>query len=320
MKKRNNNYSPLVSVVMTVYSERPEWIKASIYSVLNQSYTNLELIIVYDNPNNQATWQQLTNLSNKDGRINLVRNSENIGLTKSLNVGLHYIRGHFIARIDADDVWKPEKLKKQISYLEKHPQIDGVGSCVDFIGEDGNFIQVMDFPITPKRVACRIVTANPIIHSSIVLRVSSVNEMLPHLYDEKFYTAQDYALWAKLIFLGKRLSNLSERLVEYRRSLLQITKTRSCEQKNNANLIKERFVYEIAEKCGIKDIELMDVITLSNLVRSLRPSLEKSIIYTYLYNNLYSSTLTKKELLHVIIHSHLLFDCPLKDLLKIFLK
>ncbi|MDC7783894.1 glycosyltransferase family 2 protein [Priestia megaterium] len=125
----------LVSVIMSTYDEDVKLVAESIDSILNQTYTNLEFIIVLDNPNNISLRNLL--ISYTDPRIKLLFNEKNIGLVKSLNYALGHCKGTYIARMDADDISKKERLEIQKKYLEEN-NIDFVFTDVAYIDETGN--------------------------------------------------------------------------------------------------------------------------------------------------------------------------------------
>ena len=98
---------PKISVIMSVYSERVDWIRKSIDSILNQTYSDFEFIIVNDKPDKEENAQLLEEYAARDSRIKVLTNEENIGLTKSLNKAFALAEGEFIARMDADDMALP---------------------------------------------------------------------------------------------------------------------------------------------------------------------------------------------------------------------
>ena len=125
----------LISVVMSNYNTPINYLKESIDSVLNQTYSNFEFIIIDDG----STDDSLKFIkSYDDPRIKLIVNEENIGLTKSLNKGLKAAQGEFIARMDSDDICYPERFEKQIEYMRKHPDTTVCGTWPNILDENGN--------------------------------------------------------------------------------------------------------------------------------------------------------------------------------------
>lgn len=123
-----------VSVLMSVYNCE-NFVSEAIYSVLNQTYVNFELIII-DDGSTDKTKDIIKNFSDK--RIRLIQNKENLGLPRSLNIGLKVAQGKYIARLDADDICSPDRLLLQLNYLKEHPNVGVLGTDVEFIDEVGN--------------------------------------------------------------------------------------------------------------------------------------------------------------------------------------
>ena len=144
----------------------------------------------------------------------MISNTENIGLTKNLNVGIKKAKYDYIARMDSDDISTKDRLKKQFLFLNNNPDIDIVGSfCID-INENGNKIGQRKLPIKHEDIAKEIVKFNPIIHPSVMFKKKSIITLGG--YNEKFRTTQDYALWFDALAKGLRFYNLPENLLFYR--------------------------------------------------------------------------------------------------------
>ena len=122
----------LVSVIMSNYNTPEEFLRASIESVLNQTYSNFEFIIVDD----CSTDNSLEIIkSYQDERIVVLENKENLGITKSLNRGLEIAKGEYVARMDADDISFPKRFETQVEYLKNNPQVIVCGTGVELIGD-----------------------------------------------------------------------------------------------------------------------------------------------------------------------------------------
>lgn len=127
----------LISVIMCTYNEELKWIKESVESVLNQTYKNLEFIIVLDNPNNIELKNLLEGYEKSDNRIYLIINEENMGVSTSSNRAIKACKGKYIARMDADDISEIDRLMKQKAYLESN-NLDFIFSGVKLIDEISN--------------------------------------------------------------------------------------------------------------------------------------------------------------------------------------
>lgn len=124
---------PLVSWLMTVYNCKN--VDRALESMLVQTYTNFEVIIVLEFSTDRETTELCERYAKQDERIHIIHNTERLGIPKSLNVGLKYCKGKYIARMDADDYSYPDRLEKQVAYMESHPQIGLVGGNARVINE-----------------------------------------------------------------------------------------------------------------------------------------------------------------------------------------
>lgn len=125
--KKNANLRPLVSVIMSVFNENPEFLIEAIHSILAQTYTNFEFIIIDDGSDEECK-RILHDFSLFDSRIRIITNISNIGLTKSLNKGIEVSQGKYIARMDSDDFSLPMRIELQVQYMEKHNDVIVLGT------------------------------------------------------------------------------------------------------------------------------------------------------------------------------------------------
>ena len=124
-----------VSVLMSVYNEPEEWMRVAIDSILGQTFTDFEFIIINDNPKRKLNREILSDYAKQDKRIVILENEENIGLTKSLNKGLKVAKGKYIARMDADDISLSDRLEKQVNFMEEHPEVGVCGANILCFGD-----------------------------------------------------------------------------------------------------------------------------------------------------------------------------------------
>lgn len=213
----------LVSVLMSVYKEETRFLREAIKSILNQTYTDFEFVIVGDTPfsDRERVFKIIEEYASKDSRIKFFPNENNIGLTKSLNVGLSHCSGKYIARMDADDISVPTRLEKQVTFMESNPTIlassawfefiDEAGKCSGSIVRHSDSIEGIHLDILKNTVM-----GHPV---SIYHRI--VNNMEVR-YDESMIYAQDYMLWVWILQYGN-ISNIQEVLLYYRLNEDQIT-------------------------------------------------------------------------------------------------
>jgi len=201
---------PKMSIVMAVYNGK-KYLKDAIDSVLQQSFTNYEFIIVDDCSTDSTP--SIISLYN-DNRIRYIRNKENLGQTPSLNIALKISKGKYIARIDGDDIYIQDKLKIQYYFMEKNPDVAVCGTAGERIDENGNQSGFRLYPQDPKDIYFRIFYQSPINHVSVIMRRSVVIDNGG--YDEKYPYCADFALWSKLIKNNYKIVNLPNLLVQYR--------------------------------------------------------------------------------------------------------
>lgn len=227
---------PLVSVLMSVHNEPLKFIDVAVLSICHQTYTNIELVII-DDCSNDATFSHLSKLAETYKCLRLFRNTENIGLTATLNKGLTLVKGDYIARMDADDYSSPDRLIKQVKYLEQHPDIDIVGTGVISFGEKNSFMSPIN-GFTVKEVQSNLFFTSSLCHPSVMIR-SSFLKRFDLRYDESVKKGQDYDLWERASEYGK-LSVMKDILLYYRIHPKQITSTNRKDQNHSAEKIMRR--------------------------------------------------------------------------------
>ena len=207
-----SNLTPKVSVVTSVYNSS-RYLQKSIESILNQTLMDFEFIII-DDGSTDDSWEILSTYADRDRRIRLLKNEENIGLTKSLNKGLKLAQGEYIARQDADDQSLPKRLEKQVAYLESHQSVALVASGVQYIDDKDNKLRIDIPPKDQALLHWELLFRNPLRHSAVLWRRELVACQVGN-YDPSFTYTQDYDLWAR-IAENLTIDILSSILVEMR--------------------------------------------------------------------------------------------------------
>ena len=211
---------PKVSVLMSFYKEPLEWIRLAVESIMNQTFTDFEFIIICDNPEYTEGIDYIERIAKEDGRIKLMVNPENIGLTRSLNAGIGLCSGQYIARMDADDISLGHRLERQVAFLDSHPEISVCASDVHVIDNDGKIVRKNKYK--SKFDSDWNFICNAQAHPSVMFR-SELKSCRSKLYNEEYVYAQDYELWQFLILKGMLIDTCREVLLLYRRSPSQIT-------------------------------------------------------------------------------------------------
>ncbi|MBS3903041.1 MAG: glycosyltransferase family 2 protein [Anaplasmataceae bacterium] len=196
-----NDPKPLVSIILPTFN-RSQLIGKSIQGVVDQAYSNWELIII-DDASTDSTPQILADWAKKDSRLRVIRNNQNNypDISKNLNIGITEAKGKYIARLDDDDVWvDPQKLEKQVDFLENHPDYVIVGSGVIVVDEKGKEL----FRYTKKEndidIRNYIYHANPFSHTTVLFRKDAALKVGGY---GKSPQAEDWEFWLRLGQVGK---------------------------------------------------------------------------------------------------------------------
>jgi len=196
---------------MSVYNGE-KYLREAIESILNQTFDDFEFLIV-DDGSTDKTLEILREYAKKDSRIKVIVNQGNIGLTKSLNKAIREAKGEYIARQDADDVSMPERLEKQIEFLERNLEIGMVGTFYYEISGEGRIIRRKVMPKDNKELRRTLIRYNPFFHGSVMIKREVFSKV--GLYNENFKRAQDYELWFR-IANSYKLANVPEFLTKRR--------------------------------------------------------------------------------------------------------
>jgi glycosyltransferase involved in cell wall biosynthesis len=219
--------TPKISILMAVYNENIAHLEKSIKSILNQTFTDFEFIIINDCSNTSVT-SALKDYARNDNRIVLVKNKKNIGLTKSLNIGIKKARGKYIARMDSDDISLPYRLEKQLAFLSIK-NYDLIVSNYELINDTGDFLTQKKISI-PSNIKKYMLKGNSFIHSTFFGKKTVFEE----LYNEKFKRAQDYEFLLRNIGKGYKIGNLPKVCLQYRLNNMSISFKNSKEQEWSA--------------------------------------------------------------------------------------
>ncbi|HEX6624956.1 MAG TPA: glycosyltransferase [Pyrinomonadaceae bacterium] len=198
--------TPKVSVLMAVYNGE-RYLREAIDSILGQTFADFEFIII-DDASTDRSFEIAGGYA--DPRIRLVRNERNLGLTLSLNRGLDLARGEYVARMDCDDLSLPERLAKQVAFMEANPDVGACSTWAFDIDSAGNVIGKRELPVGEQ--LDNFYWRRSLIHPAAMFRF---DRSAGPRYDPAFRYAQDYDLWFR-IRAERRLCNLPEHLLLYR--------------------------------------------------------------------------------------------------------
>jgi glycosyltransferase involved in cell wall biosynthesis len=191
---------------MSIYNGK-KFLSKSIKSVLNQTYTNYEFIII-DDASKDNSLDLMNSYALKDNRIKIIKNKVNIGLTKSLNKGISIAQGEFIVRQDGDDFFLPNHLEKLLFFFNNNPEYAFCGVNGFSIQNKKDLLNFFEFNDIRKNLLFR----NCFNHSGIVIRKKIFEKY--GKYDETYRYGQDYELWCRLIYkYGLKGANLKDWLI-----------------------------------------------------------------------------------------------------------
>lgn len=228
----------MVSILMSTYNEPLSFIKQSVESIENQNYREIEIIIVVDNPTNRDLIKFLENVSENNSQIKLVINEKNLGLTGSLNKALQFASGDYIARMDADDISKPDRLKKQLDFLKKR-KLDLVGCNIQNIDENGiTSDRITIYPETPDKVAKYARYDSPVAHPSWLVKREVFESLNGY---QEIDACEDYDFIVRAILNGFKIGNIQEPLLNYRINTQGISSTKKSKQKATLYYIRNNY-------------------------------------------------------------------------------
>ena len=203
---------PIVSIVMPVLNPHPVYFRQAVESILNQTLQDWELVIVED-PSPRSAAEILKDYP--DPRIRHFVNPQRTSLVKQRNRALNEARAELIACQDADDISEPERLEKQVKFMESNPEISVLGTWLRVIDEEGRTLGFRRYPCDHDDIVRAMRIYNSVGHPSVMLRREVALRHGGYQYN-RFPAAQDYDLWCRLAKSGVRFANLPEPLVRYR--------------------------------------------------------------------------------------------------------
>ena len=206
-------FTPLVSVAMPTFNPNPRYLRAAIDSVLTQTFEDLELVIVED-PGERSASEIIGALG--DPRIRYYRNASRTSGMEQINQAFLRARGRFVARLDHDDIAEPYRLEKQLSFIERHPEVQVLGSQITLVDSDGKRIGHRKYPTKHDRIVNALRRYNPIAAPSVMFDRQVVLDAGAHQPDPQIEIIGDYGLWCRLAQRRVRFANHDERLLRYR--------------------------------------------------------------------------------------------------------
>lgn len=248
---------PLVSVLMPVYNGE-KYLAEAIDSILKQTYTNIELLILDDGSSDNSG--AIVN-SYDDDRIKYQTNGRNLGIVATRNKLLTFAKGDYIAIHDCDDLALPNKLAMQVAYLQEHKSCGLCGSWAKKIDEKGNVIGRMQPPVRDEAIKMNLLFQSSFVHSAIMMRRTNEFDIY---YSQDFPVAMDFDLWERLS-LDTKFYNIPKFLIKYRWHTVNISNKQKELQETRRNAIVERQLNRIGH---FTEQDAVHIIAVGNLLEN----------------------------------------------------
>ncbi len=229
---------PKVSVLMPAYNSE-KYIGEAIESILNQTFTDFEFIIINDGSTDN-TAKIVRKYAKKDKRIKFVDNKKNKGVTKTRNELLKLAKGEYIACMDSDDISLPTRFEKQIKYMNEHPECGVLGTWYEVFDKQ-NYISRFASKITILKLLHGCAVCNP----SAMIRKSVIDRNNLE-YNNNFNWCEDYEFWSRMIFFTE-IHTLQSVLLKYRWHNTNISVEHAKKQDELANIVKQNIVNRLTD-------------------------------------------------------------------------
>ena len=226
--------TPTVTVLMAVFNGI-DFLREAIDSILSQTYRDFEFI-VYDDASTDGSREFLESV--EDPRLILRANFKNCGLSANLADGIARSQAKYIARMDADDIALPQRLERQVQFLETNPEIGVLGTAVRFFKDDAESSFIATQPARHEDIAIELFFRFTMMHPTIMLRRHILIDAGAN-YDPEFRYSQDFDLWSRLVSCT-RFGNLSEPLLNMRRHTNNVSIAKRPEQQWLSDKVRKR--------------------------------------------------------------------------------
>lgn len=210
--------TPTVVAMSVYHGDNVEWVREAITSIVTQIYRQFVFIIVIDGEIPVKMMNLIKDAAFDDARIVIGQNDSNLGLASSMNHAIEWamaLNPRYFVRMDADDISVPNRLERQISYMEKHQNIAVLGSALQEINEQGVHVGARVMPANHRQITYLLPRRCTLNHPTVVIRFDVFRA--GYLYQGELKNTQDYFLWVTLAANGFVFRNLKDRLLKFRR-------------------------------------------------------------------------------------------------------
>ncbi len=263
----------LISVIMCTYNEEQEELIQAIQSILNQTYGCFELLIVLDNPDNQLIRELVFYYAQKDSRIRVIENRQNLGVARSSNRAWRMAKGQYIAKMDADDIASPQRLEKELKTLLER-KLDFIAASKRNIDEQGRQLGLFVNSLDSDQIRLLLPYDNLVTQSTVLMKKSVLKALNGYM---NLPSCEDYDLWLRMMCSGYRMAILPDILVDYRVRQNSITRTDYYKQ-----YLSDCFVRSMC--CSYrKSHKLWTINDFHQYIKKRRPTLKKKQRFNHCY-------------------------------------
>ena len=249
-----NYTNPLISIVIPVHNGE-KYIREALDSCLEQTYKDIEILVV-DDKSTDGTLNILREYEAKDSRIKIFSVEKQNGLGNVINIGIRASKAKYIARMDADDIMYPDRIAKQLEYLEAHPECVALGGQVDIIDANSNIIGHREYAQEDKDLRKNIFLFQPFAHPAVTLRKSTLEEI--GLYPEDMWKVEDVKLFLTLSTKGK-FANLPNTVLKYRMTFQTESQSKMVDHFKKTSDIREWAIKELNIKPTVREYVIWNI-------------------------------------------------------------
>jgi glycosyltransferase involved in cell wall biosynthesis len=202
---------PIISVVMPAFNMEA-YIEDAIRSILEQTFRDFEFIII-DDGSMDGTGEIIKRYAATDARVIIVNNQGNLGLPRTMNSSIELARGKYICRMDADDFSYPDRLEKQLAFMEDHPDVVISGGTMEVCNREMKFLCKRIYNLTDAEIRRKLFRYSPFSHPSVIFRTEEARNIGG--YFEEIFPAEDYDFYFRLGMVGS-FANLPDTIIKMR--------------------------------------------------------------------------------------------------------
>lgn len=263
---------------MPVYNGEA-YLREAIDSIVNQTYTDFEFLIINDGSTDGT---ESIILSYADARIRYEKNETNLKLIATLNKGIELAKGKYIVRMDADDISAPDRIEKQVAFMEANPQVGLCGTWFESFGDEIKYVS--RYKEKHDEIVFKMLYQCHFCHPTLIIR-KAVFKDLEIPFDKNFIHAEDYEFYFRISEKWK-LYNLQESLLKYRIHNQSVSRQNEKVQKANALRVRKKFFLQLSTNCSEEELEAFKELNYQNYDRIvLTPEQVKNMLESLLLGN-----------------------------------